>query len=101
VGGIVGETGTNEMTNKGNVNVRPSENNPPIIRRYVNVGFRLNDHADLVPDPNEMQIEYSVDPWMAPPTGYVCFCDSDDREYFIPEGDITRPLAPWNDKPKI
>jgi len=66
--------------------------------RLIRLGYRLTDHAALVPDPNEMQIEYSVDSWTQPPEGYVLFLAGDDKEYFIPKDDIMKPLAPRKDE---
>jgi hypothetical protein len=74
--------------------------NPHPVKRHVHVGHRLNNHADIVPDPNELRIEYSVDPWMEPPDGYICFV-AGDNEYFIPLGDITEPLAKWDDETSL
>lgn len=64
-------------------------------KRYVNVGYRMNNKAQIFPDPNEMQIEYSVDPWANAPDGYALFVDGDETEYWIPKADIEQTLAPW------
>ena len=60
-----------------------------MTKRYVRVGFRLNDEAIPVPAPGQLTIEYSVDPWRNPPPGYMLFVH-DGMEYDIPEEDIAR-----------